>query len=51
MLAADLWRSDMSTAHDVAEDMVDASLSSVTLIQRSPTRKYIVAFCRYQGHS
>ncbi|KAK6383925.1 hypothetical protein LTS17_003217 [Exophiala oligosperma] len=26
-----------NTAHDVAEDMVDAGLSSVTLVQRSPT--------------
>ncbi|KAK2604340.1 hypothetical protein N8I77_007281 [Diaporthe amygdali] len=26
-----------NTAHDVAEDMVDAELSSVTLVQRSPT--------------
>lgn len=29
-----------NTAFDVAEDMVEAGLSSVTMIQRSPTRKW-----------
>jgi len=30
----------VSTAHDVAEDMLRAGLSSVTMVQRGKTRRF-----------
>ncbi|KAJ9603149.1 hypothetical protein H2200_012444 [Cladophialophora chaetospira] len=51
--SADTWKGraglvvgSANTAHDVAEDMVDAGLSSVTLTQRNPTPVFPIEWYR-----
>lgn len=39
----ELTLNPLPIAHDVAEDMVEAGLSSVTMVQRSPTRKFVIS--------
>lgn len=36
-----------NTAHDIAEDMLDADVESVTMVQRSPTPTLPIAYYRY----